>query len=51
MDYEKKGDDELDLFKDDVLGVFKRYKHWSCVRLSRWCSGKGSLIVLGLCRL
>jgi len=51
MDYEKKGDDELDLFKDDVLGVFKRYKHWSYVRLSRWRSGKGSSIVLDLCRL
>ncbi|KAH9975926.1 hypothetical protein BGW80DRAFT_1295364 [Lactifluus volemus] len=25
----KKGDEELDLFKDDVLRVFKRYNHWS----------------------
>jgi hypothetical protein len=31
MDY-KKGDEELDLFKDDVLRVFKRYNHWSYVR-------------------
>jgi protein STE50 len=33
MDYKKKGDEELDLFKDDVLRVFKRYNHWSYVRL------------------
>lgn len=32
MDYKKKGDEELDLFKDDVLRVFKRYNHWSYVR-------------------
>jgi len=51
MDYKKKGDEELDLFKDDVLRVFKRYNHWSYVRLSRWRSGKGPLIVLDLCRL
>ncbi|KIK61584.1 hypothetical protein GYMLUDRAFT_166278 [Collybiopsis luxurians FD-317 M1] len=29
MDYKKKGDEELDLMKDDVLRVFKRYNHWS----------------------
>ncbi|KAF9078195.1 hypothetical protein BDP27DRAFT_1207910 [Rhodocollybia butyracea] len=29
MDYKKKGDEELDLAKDDVLRVFKRYNHWS----------------------
>ncbi|KAH9993741.1 hypothetical protein BJV74DRAFT_833020 [Russula compacta] len=29
MDYKKKGDEELDLYKDDVLRVFKRYNHWS----------------------
>ncbi|KAI0305899.1 hypothetical protein B0F90DRAFT_1808478 [Multifurca ochricompacta] len=29
MDYKKKSDEELDLFKDDVLRVFKRYNHWS----------------------
>ncbi|KAH9166320.1 hypothetical protein EDB89DRAFT_2004309 [Lactarius sanguifluus] len=29
MDYKKKGDEELDLFKDEVLRVFKRYNHWS----------------------
>jgi bZIP factor len=33
MDYKKKGDEELDLFKDDVLRVFKRYNHWSYVQL------------------
>ncbi|KAJ7576885.1 hypothetical protein C8J56DRAFT_1007330 [Mycena floridula] len=29
MDYKKKGDEELDLMKDDALRVFKRYNHWS----------------------
>jgi protein STE50 len=29
MDYKKKGDEELDLAKDDILRVFKRYNHWS----------------------
>ncbi|KAF8518988.1 hypothetical protein BU17DRAFT_48119 [Hysterangium stoloniferum] len=29
MDYTKKGDEELDLKKDDALRVFKRYNHWS----------------------
>ncbi|TFY73599.1 hypothetical protein EWM64_g10413 [Hericium alpestre] len=29
MDYKKKGDEELDLAKDDTLRVFKRYNHWS----------------------
>ncbi|KZT27806.1 hypothetical protein NEOLEDRAFT_1239967 [Neolentinus lepideus HHB14362 ss-1] len=29
MDYEGKGDEELDLMKDDALRVFKRYNHWS----------------------
>ncbi|KAI0741419.1 hypothetical protein C8Q80DRAFT_1284456 [Daedaleopsis nitida] len=29
MDYKKKGDEELDLQKDDCLRVFKRYNHWS----------------------
>jgi len=28
-DYKKAGDEELDLFKGDVLRVFKRYNHWS----------------------
>ena len=32
MDYRKKGDEELDLVKDDLLRVFKRYNHWSYVR-------------------
>ncbi|OCH87509.1 hypothetical protein OBBRIDRAFT_759549 [Obba rivulosa] len=29
MDYKKKGEEELDLAKDDNLRVFKRYNHWS----------------------
>ncbi|THH30709.1 hypothetical protein EUX98_g3470 [Antrodiella citrinella] len=29
MDYKKKGEEELDLVKDDQLRVFKRYNHWS----------------------
>ena len=33
MDYQKKGDGELDLFKDELLRVFKRYNHWSYVRM------------------
>jgi protein STE50 len=33
MDYKKKGDEELDLAKDDTLRVFKRYNHWSYVCL------------------
>jgi hypothetical protein len=32
MDYKKSGDEELDLFKDDVLRVFKRYNQWCYVR-------------------
>ncbi|KII85848.1 hypothetical protein PLICRDRAFT_298178 [Plicaturopsis crispa FD-325 SS-3] len=28
-DYTKKGDEELDLVKDEALRVFKRYNHWS----------------------
>ena len=31
MDYKKKGEEELDLLKDDALRVFKRYNHWSYV--------------------
>lgn len=31
MDYRKKGEEELDLSKDDLLRVFKRYNHWSYV--------------------
>lgn len=35
-DYRAKGEEELDLVKDDLLRVFKRYNHWSYVRnLSR----------------
>ena len=33
MDYKKKGEEELDLNKDDLLRVFKRYNHWSYVSL------------------
>lgn len=33
MDYKKKGEEELDLVKDDPLRVFKRYNHWSYVRV------------------
>jgi len=33
MDYKKKGDEELDLVKDDTLRVFKRYNHWSYVSI------------------
>lgn len=29
MDYQGKGDEELDLVKDESLRVFKRYNHWS----------------------
>ncbi|PSR76158.1 hypothetical protein PHLCEN_2v8656 [Hermanssonia centrifuga] len=29
MEYKKKGEEELDLAKDDSLRVFKRYNHWS----------------------
>lgn len=32
MDYKRKGDEELNLNKDDYLRVFKRYNHWSYVR-------------------
>ena len=31
MDYKKKGDEELDLAKDDALRVVKRYNHWAYV--------------------
>jgi hypothetical protein len=31
MEYKKKGEEELDLVKDDPLRVFKRYNHWSYV--------------------
>jgi bZIP factor len=34
MDYKKKGEEELDLVKDDALRVFKWYNHWSYVSLS-----------------
>jgi len=31
MDWLPQGDHELDLVKDDMLRVFKRYNHWSYV--------------------
>ncbi|KAG9045934.1 Adaptor for signal transduction [Tulasnella sp. UAMH 9824] len=31
MDWQPQGDHELDLVKDDLLRVFKRYNHWSYV--------------------
>ena len=31
MSYLKRGEEELDLMKDDLLRVFKRYNHWSYV--------------------
>ncbi|KAI0923863.1 hypothetical protein AcW1_006700 [Taiwanofungus camphoratus] len=31
MEYTKKGEEELNLAKDDYLRVFKRYNHWSYV--------------------
>ncbi|KAJ3821410.1 hypothetical protein EV361DRAFT_903006 [Lentinula raphanica] len=31
MQFKKNGEEELDLAKDDVLRVFKRYNHWSYV--------------------
>jgi hypothetical protein len=34
MDYKKKGEEELNLVKDDTLRVFKKYNHWSYVRYS-----------------
>ena len=35
MEYRKKGEEELDLQKDDALRVFKRYNHWSYVSEER----------------
>ncbi|KAF8201936.1 hypothetical protein K438DRAFT_1905634 [Mycena galopus ATCC 62051] len=31
MDYKKKGEEELDIVKDDALCVFKQYNNWSYV--------------------
>lgn len=33
FEYKKKGEEELDLAKDDFLRVFKRYNHWSYVSI------------------
>ena len=33
MDYARKGDEEVNLAKDDSLRVFKRYNDWSYVRM------------------
>ena len=38
MEYRKKGDEELDLQKDDSLRVFKRYNHWSYVSQGKYRS-------------
>lgn len=40
MDWLPQGDHELDLVKDDVLRVFKRYNHWSYVSVGAfiWAS-------------
>ena len=43
MDYKKKGDEELDLRKDDCLRVFKRYNHWSYVSTAPNASLRSSL--------
>jgi bZIP factor len=48
MDYKKKGDEELDLLKDDALRVFKRYNHWSYVSFSALSL---KLVVLTVCIL
>lgn len=33
MEYKRKGEEELDLYTNDLLRVFKRYNHWSYVRI------------------
>jgi hypothetical protein len=38
MEYKKKGDEELDLVRDDALTTFKRYNHWLYVRFR--CFGR-----------
>jgi hypothetical protein len=50
MDHKKKGDEELDLSKDDALPV-RVFNNWAHVRLPRCRSCKGLLIVLDPCRL
>ncbi|KAJ7719637.1 hypothetical protein DFH07DRAFT_761053 [Mycena maculata] len=50
MDYQKKGEEELDLVRDDVLHVFKRFNHWAYVVkgdggrgwVPSWFIGKGA---------
>lgn len=42
MDYKKKGEEELDLVKDDALRVFKRYNHWSYVGAFTCQSGRAN---------
>lgn len=46
MDYRKKGDEELDLNKDDLLRVFKRYNHWSYVSFSNMQSCRTMFLLL-----
>jgi hypothetical protein len=41
MDYKKKGDEEMNLFKDDVLRGFKRHHHWTYV----WVFPPGALVI------
>ncbi|KIO25884.1 hypothetical protein M407DRAFT_75155, partial [Tulasnella calospora MUT 4182] len=41
MDWQPQGDHELDLVKDDLLRVFKRYNHWSYVRVVKESGRRG----------
>ncbi|KAF8557764.1 hypothetical protein OG21DRAFT_1494511 [Imleria badia] len=51
MEYKKKGDEELDLVRDDALTTFKRYNHWLYVAkeggdrgwVPSWLIGKVSI--------
>lgn len=47
MDYRRKGEEELDLVKDDALRVFKRYNHWSYVRFYNISMMKTQLTFFG----
>ena len=40
MEYKKKGEEELDLMKDDTLRVFKRYNHWSYVSICQFINNR-----------
>lgn len=37
IDYQSKGDEELDMIKGDTLRVFKRYNHWAYVSCLMIC--------------